>query len=180
VRPADFERDSVVIGRGWDVTDKGSDMTDARRPDDTGATRFSARVALILAGALLQACAPQAAPTGSRLRVYAADLSGAARTCEPSTTSPAAGQTTEASIKLANDGGWCGLPVHQAGPKPYEAGLLTVRPGHGNVLIHEVGDDTRIDYTPDRGFAGTDNFAVKLIPDDATVNVAVTVTAPAK
>ena len=48
------------------------------------------------------------------------------------------------------------------------------------MLIHEVGDNTRIDYTPDRGFSGTDSFAVKLIPGDAKVIVAVTVTAPAK
>jgi hypothetical protein len=175
----DFERDSVVIGRGSNVTDKGSDMTNDRRPNDTGATPSCAWLALVLAGALLQACAPNAGPAGSRLRVFAADVTGAAKTCEPSTISPAAGQATEATIKLVNDGGWCGLPAHQAGPKPYEAGLLTVRPGHGNVLIHEVGDETRIDYTPDHGFSGTDIFSVKLIPGDATVNVAVTVTAPA-
>ena len=53
-------------------------------------------------------------------------------------------------------------------------------PTHGSVLIHEVGDNTRIDYTPDRGFTGTDSFAVQLIPGDAKVNVAVMVTAHAK
>ena len=63
-------------------------------------------------------------------------------------------------------------------PKPFEAGLLTVRPRHGTVLIHEVGDDTRIDYTPDRGFAGSDTFAVKLIPGNAAIQIAVTVTGP--
>jgi hypothetical protein len=41
-----------------------------------------------------------------------------------------------------------------------------------------VGDETRIDYTPDRRFAGSDAFTVKLIPGDATIKVAVTVTAP--
>ena len=79
-------------------------------------------------------------------------------------------------MKVGNDGGWCGLRAQQAGDKPFEAGLLTVRPEHGDVLIHEVGDDTRIDYTPDRGFSGSDAFAVKVIPGDATINVAVAVT----
>jgi hypothetical protein len=36
---------------------------------------------------------------------------------------------------------------------------------------------TRIDYTPNKGFVGTDAFAVKLIPGDATVRVAVTAAA---
>jgi hypothetical protein len=136
---------------------------------------------LVLAGTLLQACAPAATgPAGSRLRIFAADLTGAAKTCEVPNIAPAHGQTTEAAIKLVNDGGWCGLPAHQEGPKPFEAGLLTVRPEHGTVLIHEVGDDTRVDYTPDHGFVGTDTFTVKLIPGDATVRVAAAVTAPVK
>ncbi len=66
--------------------------------------------------------------------------------------------------------------LQQDGSKPFGAGLLMARPGHGTVVIHAVGDDTRIDYTPDRGFTGSDSFAVKLIPGDATVHVAVTVT----
>jgi hypothetical protein len=81
-------------------------------------------------------------------------------------------------MKTVNDGGWCGIPVHQDGPKPFGAGLLETRPAHGDVLIHEVGDDTRIDYTPDRGFAGHDAFAVKLIPGDAIIRVTVTVAPP--
>jgi hypothetical protein len=155
-------------------------MIDNRRLNRPGGTRCFAWLALLLTGTLLQACGPNTAPAGSRLRVFAADVTGASQTCEAHEIAPAAGQTTEAAIKLANDGGWCGLPAHQEGPKPFEAGLLSVRPGHGSVLIHEVGDNTRIDYTPDRGFSGTDSFAVKLIPGDAKVNIAVTVTPQAK
>jgi Bacterial Ig domain len=154
-------------------------MTEDRRPSHSGATRPLAWLSLLLAGVLLQACQP-APPAGSRLRVYAADVTGAAKSCDVPQISPAVGQTTEAAVKLVNDGGWCGLPVHQDGPKPYDAGLLTVRPAHGNVLIHGVGDDTRIDYTPDRGFSGTDSFSVKLVPGNATIHVAVAVTPPAK
>ena len=42
--------------------------------------------------------------------------------------------------------------------KPYSAGLLIAEPMHGKVLIHSVGDNTRIDYTPDVRFAGADSF----------------------
>jgi hypothetical protein len=156
-------------------------MTDNRRPTLPGATRPLGWVALLLTGVLLQACGQNASgPGGSRARVFAADLAGAARSCDVGQISPASGQSTEAAMKLGNDGGWCGLPVHQDGPKPFDAGLLTARPAHGNVLIHEVGDDTRIDYTPDRGFTGNDNFSVKLVPGNDTIRVAVVVTAAAK
>jgi hypothetical protein len=154
-------------------------MTDNGRTSYSGATRLRAWLVPILAGTLLQACGPTGTgPAGSRLRVFAADLTGAAKTCEVPSIKPALGQTIEVAIKLANDGGWCGLPAHQDGPKPFEAGLLTVRPQHGEVLIHEVGDDTRIDYTPDHGFVGSDTFSVKLIPGDATIRVAAAVIAP--
>jgi hypothetical protein len=183
VRLAGFGRDSVVTGRGQIGTDKGSyDMTDHRRPTHPGATRALAWLALLLTGALAQGCALNGAtgPGGSKLRMFAADLSGGAKVCEVPKVAPADGQESEAVIKLANDGGWCGIPVHQAGPKPYEAGLLVARPAHGSVLIHGVGDETRIDYTPDRGFTGTDGFTVKLIPGNATVRVNATVTAAVK
>lgn len=155
-------------------------MMHQRRPHLSGATRPLAWLALLLSGTLLQACAPNSgAGPGSRLRLFAADLSGAAKTCEVPKITPGARQTTEAEIKLVNDGGWCGLPVHQPGPKPYNAGLLVARPANGTVLIHAVGDETRIDYTPDRGFAGSDSFTVKLLPDDATIQVAANVTTAA-
>jgi hypothetical protein len=131
-----------------------------------------------MAAGLLQACSNGGGPAASRQRVYAADLAGAAKVCEAPDIAPQAGAATAATIKLVNDGGWCGLRLRQAGTKPFDAGLLTSRPNHGSVLIHEVGDDTRIDYTPDRSFAGNDSFSVKLIPGEETIKVAVTVTAP--
>ena len=155
-------------------------MTDIRRPNYRGATRPFAWTALLLTGALLQGCGQnqEAGPAGSKLRMYAADLAGASKLCEVPKVNPVDGQTTEAAMKAGNAGGWCGLPVHQSGPKPYTAGLLTARPAHGSVLIHQVGDDTRIDYTPDFGFTGSDSFAVKLIPGGATIRVAVTAAKP--
>jgi hypothetical protein len=125
--------------------------------------------------ALLAGCA--APPPVSTARIYAADMAGAAKTCVVPKTTPMAGQDTPVAIKLGNDGGWCGITVRD-GSRPYAAGLLTSAPVHGKVLIHTVGDDTRIDYTPDRGFAGADTFSAKLIPGDATIRVSVTVGPP--
>lgn len=154
-------------------------MTDNQRPTHRGATRSFAWMALLLTGATLQACGPNGAAgsAGSKLRVYAADLSGANKTCEAPKITPAADQTTEAAMKVGTNGGWCGLPLYQSGPKPFDAGLLTARPAHGTAFIHQVGDESRIDYTPDHGYTGTDSFSVKLLPGNETVHVAVTVAA---
>ena len=139
----------------------------------------SAGTAVFVTGLALAGCSKTEVFTGPTLRVYAADLAGAAKLCDaPKLIQPVAGGGAEAPLIVANDGGWCGIRVHREGPKPFDAGLLTTRPNHGTVLIHEVGDDTRIDYTPDRGFAGNDAFVVKLIPGNATIEVGVTVTPP--
>jgi hypothetical protein len=154
-------------------------MTNNQAAFRAGVKRHVAGTVLLMTLLLLAGCLQNGAgPAGSRMRVYAADLAGAAKVCEVPKLNPVAGASADAAVKLANDGGWCAISVHQEGPKPFEAGLLTARPAHGNVLIHEVGDDTRIDYTPDRGFIGSDSFAVKLIPGGASIRAAVTVTAP--
>lgn len=157
-------------------------MTNIARPTHRGATRPLAWMAVLVTGVALQGCAGNVAGVNaaSKLRVYAADVTGMAKSCEVPEIAPTAGKTTEAAVKVTNDGGWCGLSVHQSGPKPYSAGLLITRPDHGTVLIHEVGDNTRIDYTPDRGFAGNDSFTVKLLPGDETVRETVAVAAPTK
>jgi len=153
-------------------------MTDNRIDPRAGMKRHVARSILLITGLLLTGCLQNGGPAGSRTRVYAADLAGAAKVCDVPKVNPVAAAGSETPMKLANDGGWCAISVHQEGAKPFEAGLLTTRPAHGHVLIHEVGDDTRIDYTPDRGFAGSDSFTVKLIPGGASIRAAVTVTAP--
>lgn len=153
-------------------------MTDSHRAPTRNlsghATRFlGASLALLVSGLMLQGCAEKTATT-SGARVYMADLQGGAKQCDAPKLTPAAGQTADVAMKLGNDGGWCGLSVSPNGP-----GLLISRPAHGTVNIHQVGDVTRIDYTPARGFAGSDSFAVKMVPNDATLRVAVTVTTPA-
>lgn len=129
---------------------------------------------LALTAAMLPGCS-ELRVAGSSTRVYAADFTGAAKTCDAAKVVPLEGKPIEATMKLRNDGGWCALSVARGG-KPYDSALLTGRASHGKVFIHRVGDETRIDYTPDRGYAGPDTFTVKLIPGDAVIEAAVTVT----
>ncbi|HVZ09311.1 hypothetical protein [Rhodopila sp.] len=133
-------------------------------------------IALLATAGLLQACGPEQAIRASKNRVFAADVTGEAKVCQVPKVSPADGQTTAVPMGVVNDGGWCGLPL-QRGDGPFSAGLLTSRPTHGTVFVHEVGDFTRIDYRPERGFTGPDSFAVKLLPGNAVIQVNVTVTA---
>jgi len=146
----------------------------------------AASLAASLAGMLaLQACAPKPPVAGhAALPIYAIDQAGPARTCAVSPFTPAAGpvagKEATTTMTMANDGGWCAISVHQDGPAPYAAGLLTTRPEHGKVFIHSVGDETRIDYTPEQRFGGNDGFAVQLLPGDAVIRVAVTVSGPAQ
>ena len=129
---------------------------------------------LTLTAAVVQGCSePRVA--GSSTRLFSADFTGAAKTCDAAKATPVEGKPVEVALKLHNDGGWCALNVARGG-KPYDSALLTGRASHGKVFIHRVGDATRIDYTPDRGYAGRDTFTVKLIPGDAVIEAAVTVT----
>ena len=128
-------------------------------------------VALVAIGALLDGCAnPPPAPHN---RLFAVDFSGAARSCSAPSPALEPGRTTQVKMQLANDGGWCAITVRGA---PYSAGLLVTPPAHGEVYIHPVGDDMRIDYTPSPGFTGADAFEVKLIPGDPVLQVSVAVT----
>ncbi len=106
----------------------------------------------------------------SRLPVYATDLQGKAASCTASPVQPEAGKTVTATITTGG-GGWCAFSVAEGG-KPYAAGLVERRPEHGRVYIHAVGDETRVDYTPDAA-AVADNFAVQLIPGNAMIAVTV-------
>jgi hypothetical protein len=46
------------------------------------------------------------------------------------------------------------------------------------VYIHAVGDFTRIDYTPDKGYVGPDSYQVTFLPRLPVLTVTVTVTPP--
>lgn len=126
---------------------------------------------------LLQGCGrTEEAPTRPPATVYTVDLKGVAKICTvPNPLSPTEGKPSEAQMVVGNDGGWCGITVAAPGDQPYAAGLLTGRPAHGRVYIHTVGYGTRVDYTPDRNYAGADSFAVELLPGSPTLRVSVTV-----
>ena len=127
---------------------------------------------MISIGALIAGCAQT--PTAPGPRLFAVDLAGAARGCAVSKVVPAAGQQVPVTMTVNNDGGWCAIVVANNG-SPFDAGLLTVEPQHGKVLIHSVGNDTRIDYTPAGGYVGVDAFSVQLLPGNATLRTSVTV-----
>jgi len=129
--------------------------------------------AAIAIAALLEACAPQPRPSTTRL--YAVDQRGAARSCTVPQVTAVAGAEVPVRMAVGNDGGWCAITV-ESGGRPFSHGLLTARAQNGSVFIHSVGDATRIDYRPDRGFAGLDSFTVKLRPGDAVLRASVAVT----
>jgi len=119
---------------------------------------------------LLPGCQQQPTWNG----VFVVDTVGGAKTCVTAPASPPDGQAVQDQIQVSNEGGWCGITATRGG-RAYDSYLLVTRPTHGKVFVHHVGPNTRIDYTPDKGFAGTDNFAVRMIPGDSVIEGAVTV-----
>ncbi len=131
----------------------------------------TAWLCLTAAMVLTSGCAQQGAWSG----IYAVDAAGGARICVAPAAAPADGQSIAAQMQVSNEGGWCGINATRGG-SPFESYLQVARPTHGTVFAHRVGTKTRIDYTPDAGFAGTDSFAVRLLPGQAVIQVGVTVT----
>jgi len=141
---------------------------------NTITTRFPFAALLSLACVLLTGC--ESKPPAPSARVYAADLVGGAKSCTVPAVELSEGKSATAAMNVANDGGWCAITLAQRGHVPYAAGVIQSRALHGQVHVHTVGDDTRIDYTPDADFTGTDSFAVRLIPGNPVLTVNVTVT----
>ena len=127
---------------------------------------------LALALLALQACTKPPPPAASGARIYAHDVTGKAAVCTVPEVQAADKQDRAVTIATGG-GGWCGLTLRN-GNAPYAAGLLTQPARNGRVVIHTVGDDTRIDYTANPGPVAADSFAVRLIPGDATLHVSVT------
>ena len=145
-------------------------------------SRLTLVAPLTLLAALAGCAEPQATRSvASTARVYANDLAGGSKLCTvPQPVNLTAGQPTEATMVVDNDGGWCGILVAQSGPKPFDFGLVETRPTNGRLHIRKVGNNTRVDYIPNVAFGGTDAFAVRLMPGGAMLRTAVTVnyTAP--
>lgn len=132
------------------------------------------RLAALTGLGLLAGCAAQQPPvaTAPTARLYAFDLEGAAKDCTvPQPVSLSADKPAEVTMAVGNDGGWCGVLVNQPGP-----GLVATRPQNGRLLIRKIGDRTRVDYIPNPAYGGPDAFAVRILPADAMLRVAVNVT----
>lgn len=140
----------------------------------SGPRGAAAWLVLAACGLLLQGCAGKPAPQVPQPRLFASDFQGAAKSCTAPKPALSPGKETVGHMTVGNDGGWCGISVADDG-KPYAVGWLIGQPAHGSVYIHPVGNATRIDYTPDSGFAGDDTFAVRLLPGSPVLRVSVTV-----
>jgi hypothetical protein len=131
-------------------------------------------IATVAAALALSGCAVKAPPPA------AVDLQneGIAKACTPSAVDLAA--PTPATIALTNDG-WCGLVTAEKDGQPFKYGLVKTRPEHGRVYIRPVNGQTRVEYAAHSGYAGSDRFAVALVPNaagapDTLLRVDVTVT----
>ena len=138
-------------------------------------TKLIATVAAVLA---LSGCATKAPPPAA-----AVDLQneGIAKTCTPSAVDLAA--AAPATITLTNDG-WCGLVTAEKDGQPFKYGLVKTRPEHGRVYIRPVNGQTRVEYTANPDYVGSDRFAVALVsrtagaPDAAFVDMGATIGDP--
>lgn len=96
--------------------------------------------------------------------------------------SVADGGSATVNMTLVNDGGYCAARATAGSGKPFDAPLVPVPPSHGTAAVWRYDGKTSVEYVPDAGFAGSDQFVTKLIiagkPGYTTLTVAVTVLAP--
>ena len=93
---------------------------------------------------------------------------GIATTCTPTNPDMKAAGPYTGTIAMANDG-WCGVFAVERGGKPFSLGLVRNRPEHGRVFIQKVANATRVEYTPNAGYVGSDAFTVALRSNNAGV-----------
>ncbi len=89
------------------------------------------------------------------------------------------GGSATVEITLSNEGGYCAATLTAANGQPYDAPLVPVLPTHGTPRVMKYNGKTSVEYAPESGFVGKDNFTVRLIlkgtPAVTTLNVGVTV-----
>ena len=105
---------------------------------------------------------------------------GIATTCTPTNPDMKTPGPYTGTITMANDG-WCGVFAVERDGKPFSLGLVRNRPEHGRVFIQKVANATRVEYTPNAGYVGSDAFTVALRSnssgvEDTPLQVSVTVT----
>jgi hypothetical protein len=87
-------------------------------------------------------------------------------------------QPADGRIALRNDGGWCAIRHRFAWLGLVMAPRMTleVPPRHGEVVLGALDGDLRLAYRPHPGYAGPDEFVVRLhspIPETIPVRVIV-------
>ena len=117
-------------------------------------------IAPLAAALALTACAKTAPPV---LTAEDPRNDGIAKTCTPTNPDLTKPGPYTASIAMTNDG-WCGVFATDKDGKPFSLGLLRARPAHGRVLTQKVGNATRVEYTPENNYVGTDTFTIALRP----------------
>jgi hypothetical protein len=132
-------------------------------------------VMLTALGLVLAGCAEihTSAPDAVTGTVYSTDVVNKASVCTAAPLSAVKDGSTVPVTISTGGGGWCGVTLSQGG-RPYSAGLLTKRARAGKVLVHTVGNTTRVDYTPAERAVVPDSFSIRLIPGDAILQVTVT------
>lgn len=125
----------------------------------------------LLAALAVQGCATKPPTAAENLSDPMND--GRSTTCTATPVADGAG-----TITMSNDG-WCSVALSDGGA-PFVLGRVTARPANGRIVVQTVGRDTRVEYTPNERFTGSDRFTVALRPRtagavDVPVQVAVTV-----
>lgn len=127
---------------------------------------------------LLSACAKQEVAQAPR---QAEPLDGLAQVCAVTPNELPVGQPASVQMQVRNDGGWCAVRIADKDGTPFNYPLMRQRPTHGSVAVNKVNGNSRIEYTPNAGYAGPDAFTVALVPkdrgNDVLVQAAVTVEA---
>jgi hypothetical protein len=72
------------------------------------------------------------------------------------------GPTTQTTMRVSSGGGWCWFDLWATkGSFRYVATFTVTRaPVHGEILMGEVNQNTRIAYKPVSGFIGHDSFVI--------------------
>lgn len=121
-------------------------------------------IAMTATAVAVAGCAPQRPPAPAAT----ADLNvGIAKTCTPSPVDPSSGSGGSATISMTNDG-WCAIRTKDKDGKPFKFGLVKAKSQHGRILIQKIGGETRVEYTPENNYVGTDRFSVALAANEAS------------
>ncbi len=135
---------------------------------------------ILAIGVLVAGCQPPAAPPPAApppLPPHAGPPPAAV--CQVAPFSVPDGGTTNVSLTVSNEGGYCAAKLTAANGNPFDAPLVPVLPLHGTPRVIKYNGQTSVEYTPNAGYTGHDSFVVKLIlrgkPGYTTLNMSVTV-----